>query len=838
MSPEADGLWAHFEKTAQRLPEHPAICAEAGRISYAELLDRAADTGDRLERSLGNRRIVAIYADLAPDTVIALLAASRAKAVAVLLDRSHPADFTASVLQETAPALVLESDGGAPSITQTGLVRPPVREEAGIRDLENVAAIVWTSGSTGRPKGVAISERGLMRDAQDRIRAYNLSPRDRVAWTSSPSYAGSIQDICFTLLSGGTLLPGSLKGRSLQVVSEWLCREQVSFFRPPVSYYRQWIQSLRASDSFPALRTVSLGGQVVSWEDLAAFQSFFPEGRTIVHRYAVTECNLVAQALFRSGSIAIDKGPVPLGFPPKGKRVLILGDDGESLSPGETGEVAIIGTSLSPGYWGRPGLTAERFRDLPGGERMYLTGDLGRIRADGQLELLGRRDGQLKIRGFRVEPAQVERAIRDLPGVEDAAVVPWASSERQEEKVLLAYVKPVTGKTLESDSLRRALVDLLPAFMVPSRFLFLPDMPRNEAGKLDWKALPDPGTSRPELTGRFIPPEGCLEKKLAGIWEEILEVQPVGREDDFFDLGGNSLAAVRLFSRLEADSGRKIPLSDLLRARTVRSMACLLEEPIREEMAHRKCLIPIRVEGDRPCLFLVHGGGGHVLCFARLAALLSGYDVYAFQPLGLNKFQMPVFSVREMAKRYASELREVQPAGPYRIMGYSFGGAVAFELALQVQATGGEVVFLGMLDRSTPARSRKKNRQENSASALLDHGLTRAKYRVRKVLARVLVRWGVPVPFMEKIFKISVRDMSRDYLPPGVFNGSLAVFQTEERQMDGIDPASEKGWGPYVRGEISVYPIPGIHSTLLEEPHVYRLAELLGTALGGECAGK
>lgn len=833
MLPGCGELWAHFEDTARRLPDHPALCLENGSLSYGELLLRAAETADRLERFLADRRVIAVYADLAPATVISLLAASRAKTVAILLDRFHPSDFTASVLKETEPAVVLDSSGSVPVIAKSGFDNAPSRGREGVGDLDKVAVVVWTSGSTGRPKGVALLGEGLVRDARTRIRDYRLSPEDRIAWTASPSFAGAVQDVCFTLLSGGALLPWTLNGKSAHDVNQWLAREGASFFRPPVSYYRHWIRSLPASGKLPALRTVSLGGQAVSWDDLLAFRERFPEGRRIVHRYAVTECNLVAQAVLDSGSIEGEKGSVPLGFPAAGKRVLVVGEDGEELKPGEAGQVAVIGDCLSPGYWGRPDLTAERFVELPEGLRMFLTGDLGRIRPDGQLELLGRRDGQLKIRGFRVEPAQVERAIRDIQGVRDAAVVPWAFPGRQGERVLLAYIELAEGKNLPSDSLRRVLAGVLPPFMIPSRFMFLPEMPRNQAGKLDWKSLPDPGTCRPELTGRFVPPEGRVERELAGLWEEVLEISPVGAEDDFFDLGGDSLTAVQLFSRIGDRFGRHFPLGEMLRARTVRSMGRLLQDEGKAgKPASGKCLVPVSVAGGRPRLFLVHGGGGNVLCFARLAARLSGYDVYALQAMGLDRRHLPDLSAGEMATRYEAEIREVQPAGPYRVAGYSFGGLVAFELALRLQASGSEVGFLGLLDRGSPARSTAPPRG-NLVSEIWDRGTTRLKFSLRVKVGRILLGAGFPVPFMEKIHNASIAYISRDYRPTGVYRGDVVLFQTEERRGEDKDPASGKGWGNHVSGGIRVFPVPGNHHTLLEDPHVEGVAEAFRRALEG-----
>ncbi len=824
------GFWERFEEIAGHFPDIPVYSREGENLTYGEILSRAEVLSGQLDKITHGIRghVVEVNATLVPGSIVSFLAVLKSGAVILPVDPAFPGDFQREIRRQVSPIARLETGNGPGDVFLCRDMIPGREEPPAPIAPEGAAVLLWTSGSTGKPKGILLPEQAFLLDAWNRIRDYHVRPGDRVAWTAPPVLAGPIGMLCFSLLGGATLVPFPLKSIDAGALSGLLRGERVSYFNPPVSYCRQWMLAETGNGCLPDLRTVVLGGQPVSWKDVHALQGRLSEGAKLVHRYAATEAGLISQAFFGRLDVVGDEGSVPLGFPPMGKRTVILGEDGAFLPVGEIGEIGVVSCHGALGYWKRPDLDAERLRRLPGGETLFLTADLGRLRPDGQLELLGRRDGQLKIRGFRVEPAQVESALRNLPGVADAVLLPWAPPASPDENELVAYVEPAMGSRLAADGLRAGLQESLPEFMVPSRFVLLEEMPRTRNGKPDRTRFPDPGTSRPDLTVRFVPPQGKTEVRLAGLWQEVLGISPIGAEDDFFDLGGHSLSAVRLFSRIETVFGRDIPLAEMLQARTVRSMARLLEDPKGEK--EWKCLVRINVAGNRPRVFIVHGGGGNVLCFARLAAHLPAYDVYGLQALGLDRRHLPQLSVRGMADRYAAEIREEQPHGPFRIVGYSFGSIVAFELALLLQASGEEVAFLGLLDRAMPARSSAPPRS-NLVSEMWDQGTTRLKFHLRLKAGRLLLGAGLPVPFMQKIYNAANGFMGQNYVPPAAFLGNMAVFQTEERRSEGVDPASEKGWGPHVKGETSVYPVPGTHHTLLEDPHVRDVARALEAAL-------
>lgn len=823
------GFWERFEEVATLFPDVPAFSLAGRQATYREVRILAEEVAGRLEELTGGAAgsVIEVEARLQPSSIVSFLGVLKSKSIVLPMDPGFPEEFQQEIRRQVSPVARLVTGESPIDVT---LLRDGFHPATDPAKTQGAAALIWTSGSTGQPKGILLPGRLFLLDAWNRIRDYRLAPGDRVAWTAPPVLAGPIAMLCFSILGGLTLVPLPLRSIDTNDISGILRDERVCYLNPPVSYFRQWMKGAEGRQSLPDLRTVVLGGQPVNWTDILDIGGRLPEEATLVHRYAASETGLVSQAFFRSPGIVREEGALPAGFSPKGKRTVVLSEDGIPLPVGEVGEIGVVSRHGALGYWKRPDLDEERIRELPSGEKMFLTGDLGRIREDGQLELLGRMDGQLKIRGFRVEPAQVEVSLRGLVGVEDAVVVPWAPPELPDEKEILAYVVPSSGARLAVNHLRAGLQKSLPDYMLPTRFIVLAEMPRTRNGKPDRTRLPAPGTSRPELSVPFNPPGTETEIRLARLWEEVLGISPIGLEDDFFDLGGHSLSAARLFGRIESDFGRRIPLADMLRARTVSSMALLLLESGGEDLGcSRNCLVRIDVRGDRPALFLIHGGGGEVLCFARLASLLPGFDVYALQALGLNRHRMAHLSMEEMVAGYTAEIRQVQPAGPYRIVGYSFGGAVAFELAVHLQASGEQVAYLGLLDRMTPSRSTAPRR--NPAHALWHRLRTFLKHEMKIAYARILLSLGRPVPFMQKIYKISTRYISRVYTPSRVFEGQVSVFQTEQRRQEGIDPRSDMAWGSYVTGAVKVYPIPGTHNTLFDEPYVRKVAAAMAESL-------
>jgi acyl-CoA synthetase (AMP-forming)/AMP-acid ligase II/thioesterase domain-containing protein/acyl carrier protein len=824
--PDPVSLWNLFERTAIAHGDSLAIIEGSNRWTYTELLERSLQVSRDLEPYIAGKAglRVAVEAGLDAGTAAAILGTLGAGGIVVPVDPSHPAAYRRTIVEDAAPTVFLEGRSGkarpaAPAPLQVD------GEPFGVGDLSGISVLLWTSGSTGRPKGVAVTGAPFALEARNCMKAYSLGPGERVGLTSSPTFAGAMAAFFTTLLSGAALVPADLRILGLGGTNEWLDREQVTLFRPPVSFYRQWVRTLSAKTVPGRLRMVTLGGQSLCWDDLADFRDRFPADRVIVHRYACTEAALVAHAAFGGGCPFPEEGKVPLGKPPDGVGVVILGEDGSPVPGGAKGEIGVVGGGLASGYWKNPGLTRERFVKLDDGTRLYRTGDLGCLLPDGTLFLGGRLDGQVKIRGFRVETARVEEALRDVPGVGEAAAKTWIPPSSPGEPVLVGYIAPSGEARLTVDGIRRHLEERLPDYMIPGRFLVVRELPRTPGGKVDRSRLPDPKPGRPDLSVPFVPPEGPVQQALAGLWEEILGVSPIGVLDDFFDLGGHSVQAARLFGKLERVFGLQLPLARLYQGRNIRDMAALLAQGKTGEWSS---IVPIRTGTGGFPLFLVHAVGGNAIGFGPLGDRLQGCDTYGIQAWGLHPRHFPHLSVEEMAAHYISEMQRIQKNGPYRVLGYSFGGVIAFEMACQLESAGEEVAFLGMLDRRALLLECGKGFKRN-AMRVWNDVTRRIKLSIRIPLAKALLALGLPVPFMHRIATGAIKRMATTYSPGSSYGGAMDLFLVDIPEEAPDKPL--RAWAHHVKGPLRRHAVPGNHQTMLEEPHVRTLAEKLLKAL-------
>ena len=493
-------------------------------------------------------------------------------------------------------------------------------------------------------------------------------------------------------------------------------------------------------------------------------------------------------------------------------QLLVLNPSGALAGVGELGEVAIRSPHLAAGYLG-----GERF-----GEQVR-TGDLGRYLLDGQVEAAGRADQQVKIRGFRVEPGEIEAELGRITGVREAVVL--ARADEAGERRLVAYV--VLDEERPVSDLRDTLRDRLPAYMVPAAFVILDRLPLNPNGKVDRRALPDPGEVESAPAGERIAPRDEMELRLAKIWEEILGTSSVGVTDNFFDLGGHSLLAVRLAARIEHELGRSLPLAVLFQHPTIEKLAGLL----RAGEVSASALVPLRTGGALPPLFLVHPAGGQILCYTGLVPHL-GEDrpVYALQdvaPLDAER------SLSLLAAAYLREVRSVQPTGPYHLAGWSFGGRVAFEMARQLREAGEETAFLGMLDTGlvTPPHQPEKD----DAALLLEvvgdvpmdlDELRQAADPVAALVERAREAGLLPLNFAPaaarrilELVKAHLRIARTDRPQP--YLGPVTFFAAAEQPLEaGDDPAH--GWGE-VAGEIEVHRVPGSHTTMIYDAENVRV---------------
>ncbi|NRD67216.1 alpha/beta fold hydrolase, partial [Corallococcus exiguus] len=589
----------------------------------------------------------------------------------------------------------------------------------------------------------------------------------------------------------------------------------------------------------PALRTlrqVLTGGDVISASHVRRVleQINVP----ITACYGPTETTVFATS-HRFTHASQVGASTPLGRPLGNTQVYVLDASGQPLPPGIQGELFIGGDGLARGYVGQPSLTAERFVPDPfsstPGARLYRTGDLGRWSEDGVLEFLGRADAQVKVRGFRIELAEIEAALLAHPSVRNAVVM--AREDVPGDKRLVAYVAPETPDVAE---LRAFLKQRLPDYSVPSALVCLDALPLTANGKVDRKALPAP-ESTTSASGSYVAPRTPLEEQLAWSFAEVLRVPRVSITDNFFELGGHSLLALRLIASIRVHTGHLVPMAALFQHGTVEQLARRIQQETTPLPAN---LVRLKAgTAEKRPLFLVHGGGGGVLGYSELVRQLGNdRPVYGLSASGLEGGALPPASVEALARDYLSQLRTVQPQGPYLLGGWSFGGLVALEMARQLQALGEVVELLTLMDSTVPTPQPRPEADPLGLLALVGRTLglrwqdlsldleQLRRMEPRERLAYVLEQLkgsnlGLDLAAAERLFEMHTRfyEAQRLYVPDGGYSGPTLLFRATAGPRDADEPA----WSTWLTGSVTSYDVAGDHYTMLSAPHASSVAEQL-----------
>ena len=543
---------------------------------------------------------VALILDHGADMVIALLGVIATGRAYVPLDPSYPHAHLQQMLTHSGAGLVVSSEahlalcrelqpGG--SVLDLGAIAARGSDNAlaalAARSCaDSHACILYTSGSTGTPKGIVHTHRTLQHLVWSHVTSYALGPADRLALVFSVSFAASLSEIFGAVLNGASLSLTSAKRTGN--LAEWVRRERLTVFKLPVSLFRVFLHSLDPGVDFPDTRLVLLGGDALHRKDVEKFRAHFPASCLLVNRLTSSESlSITRYPIDRARPLG--EQVVPVGYPDHDTEVQILDDDGRPVPAGEIGQIAVRSRYLSPGYWRQDELTRATFIPGPPGDARVtmLTGDLGRLLPDGCLQHFGRRDQQVKVRGHRVELPAVEAALGALDAVKEAAAAVHTVDGEGEGKRLVGYLVAAEGKSLSVGALRTALARSLPDFMIPSAFVLLDRLPTTATGKIDRRALPAPGRVRPLLDGAFVPARTAAEQQITAIWAGLLGLRTVGVNDNFFDLGGDSLLLLRMHARLREVFGTEVPLVEVFAHPTIATLAGHLVRPGSHHRVHR-----------------------------------------------------------------------------------------------------------------------------------------------------------------------------------------------------------------------------------------------------------
>lgn len=854
---------------AKKTPEAVAlICASSGeQLSYRELEMRVSRLASRLhELGIYRESRVGLVAGRSTGVVCGMIAAMKAGSTVVALDPDWPRARLDRIMADCLPSVILATQAEAPDWVEFGLpiveidnlkegiVREPDRQ---IGDTRDAALIIYTSGTTGDPNGVVLEHRSLMNYCQEMQRLYGTKETDRGLLFSPLTFDSCIDEIFVPLISGATLVIRSESAStSIRAFVEECQKYGVTISSLPTAFWHLLSEEVVSGRlNLPDhLRLVSFGGEAADPTQVANWCRHFGSRTRILNGYGPTEASVAStycDLTDYSGPVNIST--VPIGRPIGNTRVYVLDPFGRQTPIGVPGELYIGGAGLARGYLNRPELTASRFLPNPfsdrSGERLYKTGDRGRFRSDGHLEYLGRMDGQVKLRGFRIEIGEVEAALGRHPAIQQATVI--LREDRPGDKKLVGYfVAAGDGDSPLETDLRAFLEGCLPGYMVPSVLLRLPNLPLNRNGKVDRNALPLPGNTRRFDNLDFASPRNEIERSLANLWEEVLGIAPIGIDDDFFQVGGHSLLVVRLMARIENDLGVRLPISSLLEAPTIEKMARLvvLGKQQSEGKSHSKPqkttrrIVPLQEGNGLPPLFLIPGAGGHVISFRELAmALGAEWPIFGLQPSDYDLKQLSYSSVETLASALVEDLLKVEADGPFYLLGYSAGGLIAFEIAQKLIIDGKNVALLGLIDtygpgypRPLPFRIRLIQHLRKLQTLQF---LTALKYtfgRIGTFLNRLLISLhGMGTIAIrsnsKKVVNPQTRTWSWDDLrnryKPRTYAGCIDLFRGEDPNYIGADfGGSTLGWDRLVKGEVKVHPIQGQHLDLVKRPFVYELA--------------
>ncbi|MGW0534029.1 non-ribosomal peptide synthetase [Streptomyces sp. NPDC003032] len=704
-----------FAEQCSRTPAATALVHAGRRTTYAELEDHARRVARHLDTGPGD--VVGIHLDRGPAMVAALLGVLKTGACYTLLDTAFPAERLCSVLDRAGIRTVVGSSSSSrvlgrrcvdiadvPSASACACASDTEPAPRTVRP-EDPAVVMFTSGSTGVPKGVVASHRAVGATLTGQTYA-GFGPGEVWLQSAPVSWDAFGTQLFGPLLHGGTsvLLPGAQVDPA--VIAELVVEHGVTVFDASASLFNHVLDE--HPQVFATVRHALTGGEPASAHHLALARAQFPELR-LVNGYGPAEstgfttAHIVTEAADARDAQddARNDTRVPIGRFLPGKHGYVLDDRLRLMPSGGVGELYLTGAGLALGYLGAPGATAERFvadpYGLPG-TRMYRTGDVVRWRPDRTLDYLGRADGQVKVRGFRVEPAEIEAALTTHPSVARAAVV--VREDRPGDRRLVAYAAPATGTAPDPAALREHLAAKLPRHMVPAAVVLLDALPYTANGKLDRRALPAPEYT--PTAGRA--PATVTEKALCDLFAEVLGLAAApGVEDGFFDLGGHSLLATRLTARIEARLGVRVGIQTLFEAPTPAALASRMDTSSPVDTSSRAddglaVLLPLRSEGSRPPLFCVHPAAGISWVYSGLLRHLPDRPVYGLQAHGLSEPDAAPDSITTMAADYLARIRTVQPNGPYHLLGWSFGAGVAHAMAASLRDDGEEVALLAMLD--------------------------------------------------------------------------------------------------------------------------------------------
>ncbi|PSB01759.1 non-ribosomal peptide synthetase [Merismopedia glauca CCAP 1448/3] len=839
-----------FEEQVKRTPNNIAVVCESEQLTYAELDAKANQIANDL-RNLGVK----------PDVVVGMRCERSVEAIAIMfgilkaggaylpLDPTLPPKNLELRLQDAQATILIDNSTQLELQCIASVPAENIKSET--LNLNHLAYIIYTSGSTGKPKGVAVEHRQLLN--------YVYSIQERLNLPLGASYA-TVSTLAADL-GNTTIFPALCTGGCLHIIStecatnphafaEYCRQHPIDCLKIVPSHLETLLSSTTSADFLPRQRLI-LGGEACSWQLIRQIKELTPNCE-IYNHYGPTETT-VGVLTYRVEEIPEDpiSQIVPLGTAIANTQLYILDKYLQPVPIGVVGELYIGGNNVARGYIHQPKLTQERFIPHPFsqkvGDRLYQTGDLARYNRDGNLEFVGRMDNQIKIRGYRVEIEEIEVILSHHPDVKQAAVT------FSQQKGLSAYIVSASGG-INSQSLRDFLKLRLPDYAIPTAFIPLKTLPLTPNGKVDRNAIATLESNRKRTESKPISPRELVELQLTQIWESLLTIRPIGVTDNFFEIGGHSLLAVRLVAQIEQYFNYQIPVAKLLQEPTIERLAAIIRQ--QPQNASTLPLICLQSQGHLQPFFCVHPIGGNVICYYDLAKYLApNRPFYGLEAPGLYGECEPLKSIEDLATYYIAAMRRVQPQGSYLIGGWSMGGIVALEIARQLEQQDEKVDLLALLDTNPPLKAYQPQTLDDVSDAklLADIAIATANFQGNDLdnLGEEIERIS-PDNQLAYVWKI-MKEL--EFIPPDIgldklgnllnvyrannqglinykdpgYEGKINLFiATENDNYDNIQISAKnyiQDWHKLAGDRLIKHSVPGDHASILTEPNVQLLAK-------------
>lgn len=828
-----------FARQARLHASRPAIISVRGQISY-EALDCKSDAIAAALLAMGHRRgtTVGIMIEEGIDQVAAILGALKAGGIYVPLDPSLKRERLHEILSDARPSGILTDNlnhslacrlaAGSFLLNveedhATGRVPgPTVRVSP-----DDYAYIYYTSGTTSAPKGVVDNHRNVIHNIARYTTSLGVRYDDRLTLLQSCGFSGAVSNIFTALLNGATLLPFDVRGAGVEALAVWLAKQNPTIYHSVPSLFRQVAARIGA---LPSWRAIRLEGDMARPVDVAVFNRHFRSGCSLVNGLGATETGISAQYFIPHGTIP-DDDVVPVGRPTVDVQINVVDPQGRPVESGALGEIVVSSRYLACGYWRRPDLTAAVFSEAHDGTRSYQTRDRGRFNDEGFLEVHGRIDHMIKVRGEWLDAGDLERRLTMCAGVREA--IAEIRSDPQGNSERIAWIIRDDTNDSSEDQLREALGSKVPdARLLPTRFVFLDRWPVDVNGKLDRRSL----HAASDFSTSVSKPTTSTERLVADVFGRCLGVPNVSATDDFFGLGGDSLKAIEVCLELERLTGSGFVLGAFQHSSSVKALAAMLDGAIQPG-----CVVPLQSIGEKPALFCVHAHMGHVFNLRELALQFAPErQFFGIQARGLDGLSSPATDLGAMADDYVACILELQPNEPYLLSGYCFGSWVALEMARRLRDRGKRVAALLLIDPELPPGAgsntsfgrRTSNAPRLTAARLPEIGrlsaaargrARRLRKRIRARLLAAVARLPERSGWRKRILRLPADGI--DVMTPGYrpdpYDGTAVVLVPGDKI---VEAGAHEAWQCLVRGGVRFDPLVGPTTDLLRHPYVRDLA--------------